>query len=120
MTRREYCRRWCDPTYSAQVHAEAARIKSDGCSGVTQAYRVVCEEHDSAYARHCDLYTGLPVTEEEADLMLKWGVQWHSWFGKASVVAWFRYKGLSKVAGLGLGSKAWETGPARLATRLRG
>lgn len=118
MTRREYCKRWCDPDYAARVHAEALRIFSDGCSGVTQAYRICCEEHDISYATHRDFYTGKSITEEEADLMLRWSIQWHSWLGKASVVAWFRYTGLSKVEGLGLGSKAWETGPARLLERL--
>ena len=118
MTRREYCERWCDPTYADQVHTAATLIKSDGCSGVTQAYRFVCEEHDWAYAHHRDLYTGQPITEEDADLMLKWGIQWHSVFGRLSPMAWWRYKGLSKAEGLGLGSTAWETGLARLRERL--
>ena len=107
MTRAEYCARWCDPTYADQVRAEATQIKSDGCSGVTQAYRVVCEEHDISFAFHADFFTGLPITEEEADLMLKWGIQWHSWFGRFSPMAWWRYRGLSTVHGLGLGRRAW-------------
>ena len=118
MTRAEYCARWCDPTYEPRLREEARRIRSDGCSGVTQAYWIVCAEHDSAYARHVDFFTGLPITEEEADLMLRWGIQWHSVFGRLSPMAWWRYKGLSKAGGLGLGSKAWETGPARLVERL--
>ena len=120
MTRAEYCERWCDPTYADQVRAEATRIKSDGCSGVTQAYWIVCAEHDISYATRKDFFTGLLITEEDADLMLKWGIQWHSWFGRWSPMAWWRYKALSEEKGLGLGSTAWETGPARLLERLAG
>lgn len=118
MTRQEYCRRWCDPAYAERVHQEALRIFSDGCSGVTQIYRVVCEEHDIHYATHCDFVTGHPISEEDADLMLRWGIQYHSWLGRASLIAWIRYIGLSKQEGLGLGSLAWKTGPARLIERL--
>lgn len=120
MTRREYCQRWCDPAYAARVCAEAKRIKSDGCSGVTQAYRIVCEEHDISFATHLDFFTGAPITEEQADLMLRWGIQRHSRLGRGSLIAWIRYTGLSKEKGFGLGSTAWDTGPARLRDRLAG
>lgn len=119
MTRHEYCWRWCDPAYAARVHAEALRIYSDGCSSLTQAYRIVCEEHDIHYATHRDFFTGRSITEEDADLMLRWGIQWHSWLGRGSLLAWVRYTGLSKQHGLGLGSAAWDTGPARLRERLQ-
>ena len=119
MTRAEYLKRWQDPAYPTRVHAEALRIYSDGCSGVTQLYRVVCEEHDVGYATHRDFATGQVITEEDADLMLRWGIQHFSWLGRWSLVAWVRYTGLSKVEGLGLGSAAWRTGPDRLQERFR-
>ena len=118
MTRREYCERWCDPKYGQRLRQEAKDILSDGCSGVPDFYWLVCVEHDWAYAHHLDFYTKNPITEEEADLMLKWGIQWHSWFGRWSPMAWWRYTGLSKEKGLGFGSTAWKTGPQRLIERL--
>ena len=118
MQRRDYCQRWCDPGYVERLRQEAKAILSDGCSGVPDFYWVVCVEHDSAYAHRRDFFTGQEITEEEADLMLRWGIQYHSWFGRYSPMAWWRYTGLSKEKGLGLGSMAWETGPQRLIERL--
>lgn len=119
MIRADYCSRWSDPTYADRVRVEGARIKSDGCSGVLDFYLIVCTEHDIGYGTHKDFFTGLPITEEDADLMLKWGIQWHSWLGRWSPIAWVRYRALSRVHGLGLGKASWATGPARLAKRLK-
>jgi len=114
-TYEDYAARWTD-AYRQKVLAEALTIKADGCSGVPDFFLIVCLEHDSLYARHRDLFTGLPVTQEQADLFLKWGIQYHSRFGRWSPMAWWRYRALSK-NGLGFGRRAWLTGPLRLTQR---
>lgn len=116
--RRVYVRRWRDPAYREAVRQEAARIKSDGCSGPTvQLYRDGCFEHDIHCAFHRDFANGAPIEQEDADLMMKWYIQHHSWFGRFSPMAAWRYRALSRHA-LGFGRASWETGPRRLQERL--
>ena len=121
---REYKKRWSRAyrdAYLAGVLIEAARIKSDGCSGIPDFYYTICLEHDIHYAYHWDFFTsGDPILQEDADLYLKWGIWAHSWFGRWSPMAWWRYKALSWKHGLGLGTKSWDTGPRRLQERLKG
>lgn len=113
-----YIVRWDTVDYRARVLAEAIRIKADGCSGVPDFFLVVCDEHDIHYAGHRDFYTGALLTQEHADQMLQWGIQYFSWFGRWSPMAWWRYRALSREKGLGLGRASWDTGPQRLRDRL--
>ena len=96
---------------------ESIRIRANGCSGVPDFFLVVCDEHDIHYGTHVDFYTKKPIKQEDADRMLKWGIQFFSWFGRWSPMAWWRYRALSKERGLGFGTASWESGPARLIDR---
>jgi hypothetical protein len=111
---KDYVRRWLYPDYPVYVRVEARLINSDGCSFVPDFYLIVCQEHDIHYAWHEDFYTGDDISKEDADRYLKWGIQFHSFFGRWSPMAWWRYRALSKKKGLGLGQDAWETGPERM------
>jgi len=115
---RIYKGRWEDSLYRGKVLAKGDEIISDGCSGVSEAYHVVCVEHDIHYALHEDLYTGELIFQEDADLFLMWGIQFHSWFGRLSPMARWCYRALSSKKGLALGREPWETGPDRLVQRL--
>ncbi|KKN65020.1 hypothetical protein LCGC14_0485770 [marine sediment metagenome] len=117
-TYRGYSSRWTIPAYKNRVKAEAAWIGSDGCSGVPDFYWIVCLEHDIHYATHRDFLTGAPLTKEDADRYLRWGIQYHSSLGRQSPMALWRWWALSKKKGMGLGSRAWETGPERMKRRL--
>jgi hypothetical protein len=114
---KDYIARWEHPLYKQRVLREAARIHSDGCSGVPDFYWTVCLEHDVHYATHEDFFTGESITQEDADRYLKWGIQFHSVFGRWSPMAWWRYWALSEKKGLGLGRQSWVTGPARARER---
>ena len=118
-TYKEYIVRWRDDVYRHQVRREAVRIRADGCSGVPDFYRIICLEHDVHYALHHDFYTKARIKQEDADLGLKWGIQYFSWFGRWSPMAAWRYWALSKKKGLGFGETAWRTGPERMSQRLR-
>lgn len=113
-TYREYIERWELESYRKLVRAKATKIGSDGCSGVADFFVDVCYEHDIHYATHKDLFTHAALTKEDADRYLKWGIQFHSVFGRRSPMAWWRHRALSKKKGLGLGANAWETGPERM------
>ena len=115
---KDYITRWQNESYYDEVLSEAAEILSDGCSGVPDFYRVVCLEHDIHYATHMDYWTSEIIVQEDADKYLKWGIQYYSWFGRASPMAWWRYRALSNEKGWGLGYRAWQDGPHRLKVRL--
>lgn len=116
---KDYISRWkLDLHYFMEVINEGYHIKSDGCSGVPDFFLVVCVEHDIHYATHKDFYTGENITQEDADKYLKWGIQYHSWFGRWSPMAWWRYSALSSKKGMGLGEGPWASGPRRLEIRL--
>lgn len=116
----EYVVRWQNAPYryDDRVRREAARLRCDGCSGVPDFYRVICDEHDIHFATHRDFYMRVRLEEEDANLYLQWGIQYFSWFGRWSPMAWWRYKVLSST-GLNCGREAWASGPARLAQRLK-
>ncbi|KKL79556.1 hypothetical protein LCGC14_2013650 [marine sediment metagenome] len=120
---KDYIERWENPPaygvdYANQVRSAAKDILSDGCSGVFDWFLLVCQEHDWHYSYHKCLYTNAPLTQEDADRYLMWGIQYFSSFGRCSPMAWWRYTALSKKKGLGLGRESWETGPERLKRRL--
>src|SRR3990170_5487506 len=120
MTYRQYIKRWKKKCpYRQAVRECALSIKSDGCSGpALEFYQDGCFEHDIHFAYHYDFFTGEQITEEDADLMLKWYIQYHSWFGRWSPMAAWRYEALSSEGGWGFGHDAWITGPRRLQERL--
>ena len=112
---KDYITRWKDAEYASEVRDMGRNMMSDGCSGVPDFYLIVCIEHDIHYATHMDFWTAEIIVQEDADKYLKWGIQHHSWFGRWSPMAWWRYRTLSSKKGLGLGRGFWFTGPARLA-----
>jgi hypothetical protein len=113
-----YIERWKDPLYRGTVLATGEEGLSDGCSGVPDFFWPICVEHDIHYWLHEDFYTGDEITQENADLFLMWGIQFHSWFGRRSPMARWRYRALSSKKGLALGREPWKTGPERLVQRL--
>jgi len=120
---KDYAERWENPPsygvdYADLVREEANQIRSDGCSGVADFYEIVCFEHDIHYATHRCFYLGDVLTQEDADRYLRWGIQYHSFLGRWSPMAWWRYWALSRKKGLGLGRQSWETGLERLKLRL--
>ena len=117
---KDYISRWKDPEYASEVRDAGQNILSDGCSGVSEAYHIVCVEHDIHYATHLDYWTFETITQEDADKYLMWGIQFHSWLGRSSLFAWWRYRALSSKKGLGFGRGPWESGPERLEKRLAG
>jgi len=119
-TYEDYIVRWDDPLqeYRFSVGKKGVSILSDGCSGVSEAYHIICVEHDIHYATHKDFYTDRLISQEDADKYLMWGIQFHSWFGRLSPMARWRYRALSSKKGLSLGKEPWETGPERLLKRL--
>jgi hypothetical protein len=88
--------------YQAWVEKEAVRIKSDGCTGVTQMFRECCLEHDLAYRHHRDprtaflhgWYEANLMTREQADKRFRLCMQKRSWFGAYSPVSWIRWMGV--------------------------
>ena len=112
---KDYITRWQDSDYASEVSDAGRNMMSDGCSGVPDFYLIVCTEHDIHYATHMDFWTAEIIVQEDADKYLKWGIQYHSWFGRWSPMAWWRYRVLSNKKGLGLGRGPWVTGPDRLA-----
>lgn len=118
MTYKEYKQRWKNDGYRYKVRREARRIKSDGCSGPTlPMYEDGCFEHDIHYAIHKDFYEGVEILQEDADRMMKWYIWTHSWFGRWSPMARWRYRALSK-NGANFGEASWVSGPRRLQERL--
>ena len=118
MTYAEYIVRWKTPAYRIDVVREATRIKADGCSGVPDFFLIICDEHDIHYSTHRDFFTQKTIKQEDADRCLKYGIQYFSWFGRWSPMAWWRYRVLSRQH-LGFGMNAWKTGPQRARERMR-
>lgn len=49
------------------------------------------------YRSGLDLFTGQPITQEEADQYFMWYMQSKSWFGRLSPMAQWRWHALDKV-----------------------
>lgn len=79
-----------DLAYWVRVRERAAELGSDGCSGVTNAHRDCCLEHDIAYRLHTTV-DGVPLTKAEADTRFRSCLQRRSKAGALSPLAWWRY-----------------------------
>jgi hypothetical protein len=77
-------------TYHDWVIDKAAEIGSDGCTGVTNAYRWCCLEHDVLF-RTGESRDGAPVTRLEANLRFRSCLRRSSPFGWWSPLAWWRW-----------------------------
>mgnify|MGYP001565045051 CR=1 FL=1 len=102
MTRAEYIALWNDPAYVVIVNMRASMLKSDGCTGVPDFYRLGCLEHDVAYRSGKDPHRS-PITRREADKRLRWYIQKESAFGVCSLMSWWRWIAVRLFAG-----KAWK------------
>lgn len=76
--------------YWRQIREIAAREGFDGCTGVTNAFRDCCLEHDHGY-RHRTLLDGTPITKAQADRRFFDCMKRRSRLGALSPMAWWRY-----------------------------
>ena len=87
----------------ADIDKIDAFVKSDGCTGVPDFYRNDCVIHDFWYRTHKN-FDGSPITQDEADVGLRTLIQRHSWMGRFSPMAWWRWLALKEF----FGRKAWR------------
>src|SRR3990167_10753649 len=89
-----------DPKYWEWVRWVAARLHSDGCTGVSELYHDCCLEHDISYRTGLDpriQYTKgrvIPLSRSEADARFRRCMQQQSVLGKLSPVSWYRWLGV--------------------------
>ncbi len=86
-------------TYEKWVIDTAARLKSDGCTVVSEIFHWCCLEHDIAYRLGLDpraLYVGRTksIERREADARFRRCMQHRSKLGKASPIALVRWLGV--------------------------
>ena len=96
--------RWTG-VYRAHVRSLAARLGSDGCTGVPDFFRDACLEHDIAY-RTGKTVDGVPLTRARADAIFRRRIQTDSWFGRLSPMSWWRWAGVRF-----LGGSSWRGSP---------
>lgn len=105
--------------YWPWLRIEAAKIKSDGCSGVPDFHLDCCLQHDASY-----WYAKCPVSaytyyledspnpweqatnifESDADARFRRCIQQDSPFGRYSPMSWWRWAALKM-----FGKKAWNS-----------
>ena len=102
MTRTEYNALWENRNYIFLINMRAGALKSDGCTGMPDFYRLGCMEHDIAYRSGKDPYQE-PITREEADRRLRWYIQKESVLGVLSPMSWWIWAAVKWFAG-----KAWK------------
>ncbi len=76
--------------YWRQIRERAAEDGFDGCTGVTNAHRDCCLEHDLHYRTHATL-DGDPITKAQADRRFLDCMKRRSKLGTLSPLAWWRY-----------------------------
>jgi len=76
------------------VMIASVKLRSDGCSGVTQLYQEPCLAHDIHYRTHKDIY-GNPITKSQADKQFRKDMQVRSKLGYFSPLPWLRFWGLT-------------------------
>jgi hypothetical protein len=95
-------KQWCEDNLSTQdyrrfTEKDIQKIKekcnSDGCTGVSNAHVYACYVHDFLYEFHVDFY-GNPITQEQADKILRELIQLKSVFGVFSPMSWWRWVGV--------------------------
>lgn len=91
-----------DKAYWRRVGIEAARLQSDGCTGVVDYLRWTCLEHDIHYRTH-RFISGAPITFKEANYLFRRRIQQSSPLRVFSPVSWIRWAGVSL-----FGKKAWH------------
>jgi len=90
--------------YFVKIRRLAASVGADGCSGVPDFFRVVCDRHDWHYRTH-KTTTGKPLSKEWADKHLRSGIRHLSYFGDWSPMAWWRFRALMR---LRAAQRAWK------------
>lgn len=84
--------------YLEAVRQRAARLGSDGCSGVADCYVDACLEHDCHYRLGYTLY-GDPLTRSQADALFRQRIQELSPLGVMSPMALWRWAGVRLFGG---------------------
>lgn len=79
--------------YWVRIRKWAARLDSDGCSGVLDFYLDACLEHDCHYRTRHTL-EGLRVSRRQSDMRFRRVIQARSPFGYFSPMSWERWLGL--------------------------
>ena len=79
--------------YWDRVYAAGARLNTDGCSFVSEAFHQCCVEHDIGYRTGKNV-NGKPMTRAEVDRRFRECMQMRSRFGALSPMAWWRWAGV--------------------------
>ena len=79
-----------DLAYWHAIRERAAAEGFDGCTGVTNAHRDCCLEHDYGYRHHSSL-DGTPLTKAQVDKRFLDCMKRRSKLGAFSPLAWWRY-----------------------------
>jgi hypothetical protein len=98
-------------SYWARVQKTALALKSDGCSVVTQAYKLACYEHDIHYRTGQTLW-GAPISREQADALFPTRIRQMAWDGLGwNPLTWYHLIGFPmsawRWAGVRIGG-AWS------------
>ena len=94
-----------DEKYWSWIRWLAERLKSDGCTVVSEMYHECCLEHDIAYRTGHDprelYYKGrvVPISRRETDARFRKCMQSRSKLGRFSPVSWFRWLGVRAFGG---------------------
>ena len=88
-----------DRKYWLWVRWAARRLKSDGCTGVSELYHECCLQHDLAYRTGNDpqqlyCHTVAPISRAEADAQFRRSMQQRSKLRVLSPVAFGRWLGV--------------------------
>ena len=100
---------WHKP-YWADIHAQAKKLGSDGCTGVPDWFLWSCLEHDVHYRLHKFL-SGDDIDKRTADYVLRVRVQQGSYLGAFSPVSWIRWLGVTL---LPAAKRAWRSNAAKI------
>ena len=79
--------------YWEKVRIEALRLKSDGCTFVSDIFLEACYEHDIHW-RTGKTLEGLAITVAQANTRFRLVIQHRSRFGRYSPIAWIRWTGV--------------------------
>ena len=80
--------------YWALVRFMAARLDSDGCTGVPEFYQEACLEHDCHW-RLGETLWGDTITTAEANTRFRRVIQSRSRLGRFSPLSWWRWVGVT-------------------------
>lgn len=82
--------------YWHQIRVLAARLDSDGCTGVADFYLDACLEHDVHWRTGKTIY-GDRISTRESNARFRRVIQDRSPFGRLSPMSWWRWAAVSVV-----------------------